>query len=90
MEEFLGNEALFLEEPTEDQAGEEADEAGGAAFLVVGFEVGGELDLRERPEIPVGEFLVEAGVEEIGIEDGFQGCVEGFEAVDLVATLAFA
>jgi hypothetical protein len=41
VEEFLGDEALFLEEPAEDEAGEQADEAGGAAFFVVGFEVGG-------------------------------------------------
>jgi len=45
VEEFFGDEVLFLEEPAEDEAGEQADEAGGTALLIVGFEVGGELDL---------------------------------------------
>jgi hypothetical protein len=82
VEEFLGDEALFLEEPAEDEAGEQADEPGGAAFLVVGFEVGGELDLRERPEIPVGQLAVEAFVEQLDVEDLLPRGVEGVEVGD--------
>jgi len=82
VEEFLGDEALFLEEPAEDQAGEQTDEAGGAAFFVVGFEVGGKLDLRERPEIPVGQLAVEAFVEQLDVEDMLPRGVESVEVGD--------
>ena len=83
VEEFLGDKAVFFfEEPAEDQPGEEADEAGGAAFFRVGLQVGGEIDLRECPEIPVGEFFVEAGVEELDVEDLIPSGVEGVEVLD--------
>ena len=79
VEELFRDQVLFLEEPAEDEAGEQADEAGGAAFLGIGFEVGGELDLGERPEIPVGEFAVEAGVEQLDVENLLPGGVQGIE-----------
>lgn len=82
MEKSLGDEVLFLEKPAEDQAREQADEASGAALFGVRFKVGWEFDLRERPEIPVGEFLVEALVEEFDVEDFFPGGVEGVEVGD--------
>ena len=82
MEELLGNEALFLEKPAEDEAGEEADEASGAPFFVVGLEVGGKLDLRERPKIPVGQLAVEAFVEQFDVKDLLPCGMEGVEVGD--------
>ena len=82
VEQFLGDEALFLEEPAEDQAGEQPDQAGGAALLVVRFEVGGKLDLWERPEIPVGQLAVEAFVEQLDVEDLLPRGVERVEVGD--------
>jgi len=79
VKELLGDEALFLEEPAEDEAGEQADEAGGAALFVVGFEVDRELDLWKRPEIPVGQLAVEALVEQLDVEDLLPRGVEGVE-----------
>jgi hypothetical protein len=82
LEEFFRDEILFFDEPAKDEAGEQANEPGRSALLVVGLSVGGEIDLRECPEIPVGEFLVEAVVEEFDVEDFFPGCVQGIEAVN--------
>jgi hypothetical protein len=83
VEEFFRDEVvLFLEEPAEDESGEQADESGGAPFLVVLFEIVREIDLLERPEIPVGEFLVEAVVEQLDVEDLLPGSVEGVEVCD--------
>ena len=83
VEEFARNEAvLFLEKPAEDQPGEQADQARGAAFLGVLFEVVGEIDLIERPEIPVRKLLVEAVVEQLDVEDLLPCGVEGIEVPD--------
>ena len=82
VEKLFRDEALFLEEPAEDEAREQADEAGGAAFLIIGFEVGGEFDLRERPEIPVGQLAVETLVEQVDIENLLPRGVQGVEIID--------
>ena len=82
VEESLGDEVLFLEEPAEDETGEEADEAGGVALLLVGFQIGREFDLRERPKIPVGEFFVEPLVEQLDVEDFLPRCMQGVKIVD--------
>lgn len=79
MEELIGDEALFLEKPAEDKAGEQTDEAGGTALFVDGFQICGELDLRECPEIPVREFLVESLVEELDVENLLPSGVERIE-----------
>jgi hypothetical protein len=82
VEEFFRNETLFLEEPAEDEAGEEADEAGGVALVLFGLQIGGELDLRERPEILVGQLAVEAFVEQLNVENLLPSGVEGVEVGD--------
>lgn len=82
MEEGFGDEAFFFEEPAEDEAGEQADEAGGVALFLVGFDIVGKADLAQGPEVPVGKFFVEAFVEEFDVEDLLPGGVEGIEAVD--------
>jgi hypothetical protein len=51
-------------------------------FYLVGFQIGWEIDLIERPEIPVGEFFVEAGVEQLDVEDLLPRGVEGIEVLD--------
>ena len=82
MEKFFWDEPFFFEEPTEDKAREQADETSGAAFLVVGLEVSGELDLRERPEIPVRQLAVESFVQQFDVENLLPRRVEGVEVGD--------
>jgi len=53
-----------------------------AALFIVRFEIGGELDLRERPEIPVGQFLVETLVEQLDVENLLPSGVQGVEVSD--------
>lgn len=46
VEELFRDEALFLDEPAEDEPSEQTDEPSGASFLVVRFEVGRKVHLR--------------------------------------------
>ena len=82
VKKFFRDEVLFLEEPAEDEAREQADKAGGVALVLVGLQIGGELDLRERPEIPVGQLAIEALVEQLDVEDLLPRSVEGVEVGD--------
>ena len=81
-EELLGDKALFLEEPTEDETSQQTDQASGTAFLVVLLDVGREIDLRKRPEVPVGKLAVEALVEQLNVEDFFPGRMQLVEILD--------
>lgn len=74
--EFFGDKALLLEEPAENESSEQTNQASGTSFFVVLLDVGRKIDLRQCPEIPVGEFPVEALVEELDIEDLFPRCVK--------------
>jgi hypothetical protein len=81
-EEFLRDEALLLQKPAEDKAREQADEAGGASLLTVLLDIHWKFNLWQRPEIPVGEFAVEALVEQFDVEDFLPCRVEGIEVID--------
>ncbi len=75
----VGDEALFLDEPAKDEPGKEADKADSvAAFGVLG-RVFGEVDVVQRPEVPIGYFLVEAFVELGNVEGLLPGVVQPFE-----------
>jgi len=81
-EEFLGDKPLFLQEPTEDETCEEADKRGGAAFVAVFLSIGWELNLRECPEIPVGQLTVKTLVKQLDVENLLPRSVEGVEVID--------
>jgi hypothetical protein len=89
-EEVAGDKPLLLQEPAEDEAGEQADEEDGA--LLLGAHVARIDDAGvglERPEIPVGDVAVELLVELVGGEALFPRLVESGEVVERVVGLEF-
>ena len=84
-EEVAGEQAFLLQEPAEDEAGEQADQEQGT--LGIGVDLGRRYDLAvgdevPGPEVPVGDFLVEAVVKRVGVEALLPGLVEGDEVVN--------
>lgn len=59
IKEGIGNESLLFEEPAEDDARDEADQAQRIAPIGVPGGVFGEANVIARPEIPVGQLLIE-------------------------------
>ncbi len=92
IEQRLGDEPLFLEEPAEDQPGEQADKAGGVVLFVpvgllfrsesAGLGVVREAHFPQCPEIPVCQIPVEPLVQQFDVEDFLPGGVQGVEAGD--------
>ena len=81
-EKPLRDKAFFFEKPTEDETSKQTNEASGTAFIVVLLDVGREIDLRKRPEVPVGKLAVEALVEQLNIEDFFPDRMQLVEILD--------
>jgi hypothetical protein len=65
---FSGDQALFLEEPDEDEAREQADEREGVAVVGILGRPIREADMAECPEIPVLQLPVKALVQLLNIE----------------------
>lgn len=53
-EEFFIHQAFFFDKPDEDDAGEEADQAGGVAYFFIFFNIPWKADVFDGPEVPVG------------------------------------
>lgn len=89
LEEHFGDEFFFFEEPAKDQAGEKADDAGSMSGIGIFFDVIGEVDVPSRPEVPRGDILIKALIEQFDVQDVFEGFVkfgegaQGLEALCL-------
>ena len=81
LEKIGGNEAFFLEEPDEQQAGNQADDVPLAAARPGA--VVGEAALLDRPLEPAEQFAVEAPVQLLDVERSLPGDVQLVEVVNV-------
>lgn len=83
-EERGRDKAFLFQKPAEDEPGEKAYDVGGVSCGCVLFDIGRELYMVERPEIPVGQFTVELPVEFVRVERFAPRLMKLFEVVALV------
>ena len=89
VKQLFRDQAFFLEKPAEDQSGKQSNQGSSAAFLIVLFGISRKFDLRKCPEIPVGQFAVEAFVQKFDVEDFFPSGVQIIEGVDRLSLRVF-
>ena len=76
IEQLVRHQPFFLDEPYEDQAGDQANDTGGITGVFVLACAAGERNIPDRPEIPVGNLAEETLVELGAVEGPLPGVVE--------------
>ena len=82
MEQNIGDQAFLLQEPNEDEAGDEQDQRCGVALCLVLATALRKGHLRLRPEVPVRQLLVEGLVQFRGVQRLRPGRQQALEVGD--------